>query len=307
MGSSKTPYFHNNIVTKLVKRRGEIICYPDYSACSPSSSVTPPIRSSIKEFSRKSGSRLSRYLKNCDARYRVMVTLTYPGSFPKDGKVVKQHLRRFWQRLKRFLKRGILSMCWCLEFQKRGAPHFHLLLNCYVEKSWVANTWADITGGDERACSRVEKIVSIKKMWKYMASYMAKMDQKTVPGGYKNVGRFWGVYGMRSCETLSADTKAKPDYIAYQAGVGWVIEQCIKDKGAVLGLHAFNFLDNESGWGICVSDPDGYQHLEAIWRSIQAVMSSADLVDHNQGDTDLVILRESQDTYLRTGARIQHA
>lgn len=41
-------------------------------------------------------------------------------------------------------------------------------------------------------------------MSSYAMKYALKQEQKDVPRGYENVGRFWGVYGCRN--VLSADT-----------------------------------------------------------------------------------------------------
>ena len=60
----------------------------------------------------------------------AMVTLTYPGDWEAvapHGPAVKAHLRAFFKRFERAWGmpwRGV----WKLEFQRRGAPHFHLLM-----------------------------------------------------------------------------------------------------------------------------------------------------------------------------------
>lgn len=43
----------------------------------------------------------------------------------------------------------------------------------------------------------------------YASKYAAKLTQKSVPEGYENVGRFWGVTGVRS--VLAADTYVTQD------------------------------------------------------------------------------------------------
>ena len=70
------------------------------------------------------------FMKNCPVDFRSMLTLTMPGRFVKDGKIVKKMLRVFseWLRSKGF--RGV----WFLEFQTRGAPHFHIMLDLDLEK-----------------------------------------------------------------------------------------------------------------------------------------------------------------------------
>ncbi|NAS27512.1 hypothetical protein GT755_38325 [Herbidospora sp. NEAU-GS84] len=96
-----------------------------------------PIRE-ITGWSRKSRARMVRAL--CEIDYRpmlsdrtripAMVTLTYPGDWltvAPDGKTVKRHLAAFRRRYEKAWDEPLKAI-WKLEFQRRGAPHFHLLL-----------------------------------------------------------------------------------------------------------------------------------------------------------------------------------
>ena len=88
-------------------------------------------RPKIKEFSRRSRKRLRHRLMaakwNGIGPFCVYeVTLTYPDEFPKDGEEVKRHLDVFLKRLKR--KYPGLAGAWKMEFQRRGAPHFHVIM-----------------------------------------------------------------------------------------------------------------------------------------------------------------------------------
>lgn len=66
----------------------------------------------------------------CDpARLPGMITLTYPGDWlcvAPTGKHVKRHLEAFKLRYLRAWGEPLMGL-WKLEFQRRGAPHFHLL------------------------------------------------------------------------------------------------------------------------------------------------------------------------------------
>ena len=131
----------------------------------------------ITEWSRKSRANMVRAL--CELDYRPlladpsrlpsMLTLTYPGDWltvAPDGKAAKRHLQAL---RKRFCKAwGVdLHAVWKLEFQGRGAPHFHLLMvpphgrarvpgkrarrAAWVGaglpfRMWVSVVWADIVG-----------------------------------------------------------------------------------------------------------------------------------------------------------------
>jgi len=150
-------------------------------------------RNEVMEFSRKSRERLAFVANNTQAEFVVMVTLTYPLHFPSDGAEVKSHLNRFltWCR-----RNGIVDYLWFIEFQRRGAPHFHVLVDGYLNKTAVAEEWFAIVGsGDSRhlaAGTRVEWLRSKDGGARYAAKYAYKMEQKTVPSDYRNVGRFWG-------------------------------------------------------------------------------------------------------------------
>ncbi len=157
-----------------------------------------PERGEIKEFSRQSRQRLAFVASNTDVMFTTMLTLTYPREFPNDGKSVKHDLKMFLKELRR--KVGKVSVLWFLEFQRRGAPHIHLMLRGVrvyrPMQRWVSETWYRICGtGDERhlrAGTRLERIRNPNGARNYAVKYASKMVQKSVPEAYRNVGRFWG-------------------------------------------------------------------------------------------------------------------
>ena len=176
-------------------------------------------RGKITEFTDSSRSRMLKYLRECCPTYTHMVTLTYPGFFPSDGREVKNHLRKFIQELKRYDFRNSISsevsssftagdsgfsVFWFMEFQSRGAPHFHLLVNRFVPKDWTARRWYEIVNSEDqrhlRAGTRCEEITAGRAgISSYAAKYAAKNAQKVIPAGYEDAGRFWGVCGEKSC------------------------------------------------------------------------------------------------------------
>lgn len=155
-------------------------------------------RSEVTEFSKASRQRLAFIASNTDVRFTSMLTLTYPKEFPTDGKTVKRNLNTFLTYLKRYV--DSLGYLWFLEFQKRGAPHIHLLLRgmrvSKVTQAWVSSTWYRVCGtGDEKhlaAGTRLERIRKVDGARRYALKYCHKMKQKAVPKGFRNVGRFWG-------------------------------------------------------------------------------------------------------------------
>jgi len=180
----------------------------------------------IMKFSAKSMSMLVATVNASKVNLRSILTLTYPSLFPNDGENVKKDLHRF---LTWFKRRGETEFLWFLEFQKRGAPHFHILSDIYnitpkmrveVAENWVGGIarsawleWAVATKALMGNCECEYKILSdeISKAFKftlrqetweilrdetagkkYATKYATKEYQKEVPSQYKNVGRFWG-------------------------------------------------------------------------------------------------------------------
>lgn len=138
------------------------------------------------------------------------MTLTYGQKWPKDGGVVRKHRNAFLTWLRR--SHSALEYVWFLEFQKRGAPHFHLLLSVVTpsdkEQQRAGEAWVKIASKAHPETSanmlRVHQFVGVEKdrFWsnirerdgaiRYMRKYAGKGGQKRVPAQYSNVGRFWG-------------------------------------------------------------------------------------------------------------------
>lgn len=153
------------------------------------------MRDDIYEFSAASRKRLAFVASNTAVEFVTMATLTYPRTFPVDGKESKRHLKMMIQRLRR--KVPDLQYLWFMEFQKRGAPHYHMLFDCQegeIGKVWLSRAWYEVVdSGDEkhmRAGTRLERVR--KDARRYAIKYASKMHQKEVPKNYRNCGRFFG-------------------------------------------------------------------------------------------------------------------
>jgi hypothetical protein len=160
------------------------------------------IRSVIVGFSAGSGRRMRSYLRECLSDYKQMVTLTYPEGYPSDGRIVKEHLRRFLQELRREYERQSFiigsnidkhSSFWFLEFQSRGAPHFHIFTTWAPKADgpggWVAKRWYEIVNSEDirhlQAGTRVEFLRTGRAgTISYATKYAAKMEQKVCPENY---------------------------------------------------------------------------------------------------------------------------
>jgi hypothetical protein len=109
-----------------------------------------------------------------------------------------------------------------LEFQQRGAPHFHPFVWGLKDDQfrdfllWISDVWNEIAGDRDQdhflAGTRVEKMRSPAAAVRYVSGYASKADQ-TLPG--QKVGRYWGIVGRNNIpwgepETLQLNsTEAK--------------------------------------------------------------------------------------------------
>lgn len=180
-------------------------------------------RQRVTSLSPRSLSRLAILALSTRVRFQCIFTLTYGANFVLDGTKVKYHLNHFLTKLKRSY--GEFEYLWFLEFQARGAPHFHILLTLpppnKAQRSKISRMWADIVEpqnwkyesikwADGQACYMGELLTN-EAVWfinkrpahlaklkrpdgarRYVVKYATKLTQKIVPKAYRGVGRFWG-------------------------------------------------------------------------------------------------------------------
>lgn len=179
------------------------------------------------ELSRKSLAKLAFYAQNTEVKMNMFITLTYPKEFPKSGKEIKRHLNRFlaWIRS----TGDNISYLWFLEFQKRGAPHFHIITSADLldRKQDISQRWYDaVNSGDMkhlRAGTNIQKIRKVDGMARYVSKYAAKKEQKVLPPDFRDVGRFWG---------CSRDVKPEPKKTYNLKGmVGTELQEFMKGMG----------------------------------------------------------------------------
>lgn len=139
-----------------------------------------PSSTEITSWSRQSRAHMTKTLLSLDFSdwsrndgALAMVTLTLPGNWKPlapDGKTFKKLLRKFEHRWRRNV--GPWRLLWKLEFQRRGAPHWHALMRVPAMvtadggygkgygtneqngwagitetfETWLARTWADCVG-----------------------------------------------------------------------------------------------------------------------------------------------------------------
>lgn len=173
--------------------------------------VSPPPRGNrgiVTDFSKGSRRRLIRKIARLNAPKAVFLTLTYPQRFP-DGKRAKEHLRAMLERLRRRYPK--MSAIWRLEYQMRGAPHFHLI--CFdlpfVPFEEMRVWWASVISefvDDHAPRIRLEMMRSSRGIMHYVSKYVAKLPEAQpteengdgfsifIPITYLHVGRWWGVF-----------------------------------------------------------------------------------------------------------------
>jgi hypothetical protein len=193
-----------HITRKIDEKMGSIQLYIDGSLISVSKNRLNPYagqkrswtRGKIKGFSKASRRRLMRKLAVLDKnKLPQFMTLTYPKIYPLQSEVWKYQLDKFIKRMKyRFPD---FCAIWKLEFQKRGAPHFHLLVWGLPPANHIYNLvsklWFDVVGsGDEKHLKAGTQIQKIRS-WKGVMAYASKYMGKEIDGADLEVGRFWGV------------------------------------------------------------------------------------------------------------------
>ncbi len=200
----------------------------------------------ITEFNFRTSSRIKRYLSCCNASYSLFGTLTYPADYPTDGREVKRHLANFVKRLRRRCYKtmrpdeyGTWSIFWFLEFQQRGAPHFHFFCShspvpnklgnehraespIELARLWLAKAWYEcVDSGDPKHLKAGTQLDYFRTgragTISYASKYARKQEQKRVPEQFSEIGRFWGVSGLRT--TMSADFVLNDRQVMNQEGL----------------------------------------------------------------------------------------
>lgn len=179
-------------------------------------------RGDITGWSRRSRARMLRRL--CELDYRtafegetlVMVTLTLPGewrSVCSDGRAFKDLVKAF---RKRWVRRyGPISAVWKMEFQRRGAPHVHIMTALPEDpefRDWLSDAWCVVVGHPDPVQREKHRAAGTgvdfatgmrsldpKRVGVYFSKHGAYSDkeyQNHPPENFEGVGRFWGYWGL---------------------------------------------------------------------------------------------------------------
>lgn len=176
------------------------------------------VRGVISDFTRASQRRLIETCSRWEPYGSLgMITLTYGQQFP-DGERSRDFFRAFKERMRR--EWPDWSGCWKLEYQKRGAPHYHFVIDTAVInpdwklfQNWVHNAWNSVIGsyyGDwssgEYSFARTEfkRARNEKRAKFYLTKEVGKMVQaskewrENMDEVIDHVGRFWGWHNRKS-------------------------------------------------------------------------------------------------------------
>lgn len=186
---------------------------------------------SITSWSAKSRSRMVLALAQLDyaplfdgGGIPAMLTLTYPGDWltvAPSAKVCKGHVDAFKKRFQRAYGVPLVGV-WKREFQRRGAPHYHVLMvppgprpGLPSFSAWCSATWAAVvahpdpeeyarhvlagTGLDYAEGMRSRDPKRLAVYFSKHGSFGSKDYQNHAPEEWADtgsVGRFWGVWGL---------------------------------------------------------------------------------------------------------------
>jgi len=165
-------------------------------------------RGKVTGFSAGSRTRMFDMFHKLEIKVKpIFITLTYGDDYP-DAATAKANLRAFLERIRRLPSCGKTSAIWRMEFQERGAPHFHIIFfNLpFIKKENIQKWWGEIVGM-EKPFTRIEQIKRHRGVMAYVSKYVAKLQDGGNSGfnsltylhAYKakygeNIGRVWGKF-----------------------------------------------------------------------------------------------------------------
>lgn len=260
------------------------------------------VRGVIKEFSRSARRRLLKRTLEMNWRETgqlAMVTLTYPGN--KD-----QASRDYWDRMeggrgafglrvkadfkawkKRWARRwGRPFAVWVFEFQKRGVPHFHLVIEVpegvcdeeFVET--VRDMWFEVVGSGSEAHRTHGVDVEAwddQSPGAYLAGYCSNRDktyQHEVPDGYHHCGKWWGVWGFKADVLLASFELGKQEFVKFRRTMRSYMFSKSREKAKRLGTWVRKRRAHGSMNGCWVAGLDAPGRGHFLWHLLRAVFPS---------------------------------
>jgi len=194
---------------------------------------------------------LADYFADCKRFRLIMITLTYRGV--NDWQ--PYHIRRFMRCVRTHCRDGLLGYVWVAELQKRGAPHYHVLL---LVRRGTDLPMPDRAGWWPHGHTRIETARSRF----YILKYVSKKKFQ--------IGDEWKDFpkGMRLfCVWLSAELLSPEDRHLFRLSAlpAW-LEKELKQRDRIVRVRRL------TGGGWLISDVAGPQVNEVI-RSPYRVLS----------------------------------
>jgi len=155
-----------------------------------------PKRGKIKGLSAGSWGRMIRTLSRIPI-LEGFGTLTLPGAWKtkiSDGKDLKRHFNNWHRSVSRIYPDQFSGMVWILEFQKRGAPHFHFWTIGKPPENGsetISRDWFGRVGADR---NEWVETIHADSAARYAAKESGKRFQKIPPVGFRS-GRMYGTRG----------------------------------------------------------------------------------------------------------------
>jgi len=246
-------------------------------------------RGIIRVFSAASRRRLMRFMARLKTRKirATFITLTFSSEVTNED--AKKALKRFTMRVRRAYE--AVSGVWRMEYQERGAIHFHLLMfNLpFWKQSDLQGVWEACTK-QERSIVNIKLVHGARSVMGYISKYIAKKDERSEiasldDGSYQHEGRdrlsgrFWGwinkellPLGQKLSGVLleAATIKSLSSFMwaligsdnpynsvsahLFADNATWLCERAIEEGG---------LFSDEYGWSLCITNSH-YDDMEYI-------------------------------------------
>ena len=209
----------------LLVKEGELLCGKIEPLPVPKANRGGGRRQAVKsKWSRQSRNRLLKTLVSIakiERKHIYGITLTYRERTVEES---KRDLNCLKKRLRRKLGSEWHAV-WKMEFQRRGAVHYHIALftNTPITREWVSETWAEITGDPQLSITgtRVDRlnIESVQQLLFYIGGHASKplkeYQNENREGGW--TGRWWGIWNKPKLQKQAVRvTWEKYNYIKRQ-------------------------------------------------------------------------------------------
>jgi len=167
-------------------------------------------RGKVTGFSAGSRTRMFDMFHKLEIKVKpIFLTLTYGEDYP-DAQTAKKNLRALFERIRRLFKSQNVSAIWRMEFQERGAPHFHIIFFGlpYIRKEKIQEWWGAIIGF-EKPFTRIEQIKSHRGVMSYVSKYCAKVPESEILGEIQGCAPYDDIYALEQIKALSDEYKDK--------------------------------------------------------------------------------------------------